>query len=76
MLNLRVEDNFTIEEIYSYFEEEYKIIIFKGDIIDYLENLIYTLESIKNIAEGVFDLDTKTRTEIEKIPVLIDQIKY
>jgi helicase len=76
MLDLRIKHNFTIDEICNYFEEEYKIIIFKGDIIDYLENLIYTLESIKNIMEGVFDIDTKTRAEIEEIPRLIDQIKY
>jgi len=76
LLNLRVEHNLTIDEIRSYFNEEYKIIIFKGDIIDYLENLIYTLESIKNIAEGVSDIDSTTRSEIEKIPKLIEKIKY
>ena len=45
-------------------------------MIGYLENLIYSLESIKNIIEGVFDLDSKYKAEIQEIPNLIKQIKY
>jgi superfamily II helicase len=56
--------------------EEYKIIIHKGDIIGYLENLIHSLESIKNILEGNFDLDPQYKIEVQSIPKLIDQIKY
>ncbi|MFX1375942.1 MAG: DEAD/DEAH box helicase [Promethearchaeota archaeon] len=76
ILNLRTEQNLTIEEITDYFIEEYKIIIHKGDMIGYLENLIYSLESIKNILEGIFDLDPKHKIEILKIPKLIEKIKY
>jgi len=74
ILNLRIKKKFTIEEICDYFEDEYKIIMFKGDIIDYLENLIYSLESIKNILEGIFHSNYKT--DIREIPKLIEQIKY
>ena len=58
------------------FEHEYKILIHKGDLIGYLENLIYSLESIKNILEGIYDLDSKYKAEIQEIPNLIEQIKY
>ena len=76
IINLRVEKNLTIEEICNYFVEEYKIVIHKGDMIGYLENLIYSLESIKNILEGNFNLDPKYKVEVQEIPKLIRQIKY
>lgn len=76
IIDLRINQKLTIEQICDYFEEEYKIIIHKGDLIGYLENLIYSLESIKNILEGIYDLGTKYKSEIINIPNLIDQIKY
>ncbi|MFX1417750.1 MAG: DEAD/DEAH box helicase [Promethearchaeota archaeon] len=76
ILNLRVRENMTIEEISNYLSEEYKILIFKGDLIDYLENLIYSLDSLKNIAEGIPNLDENYKNEIDKIPNLIENIKY
>jgi len=76
IVNLRVIENMTIEEIANYLIEEYKILVFKGDLIDYLENLIYSLESIKNIAEGISKLEENYVREIKKIPALIENIKY
>jgi len=76
ILNLRVNENMTIEEISIYLLEEYKIIVFKGDLIDYLENLIYSLESIKNIVEGIPKLDEAYKKEVKEIPTLIESIKY
>ncbi|MBY8990565.1 MAG: DEAD/DEAH box helicase [Candidatus Lokiarchaeota archaeon] len=76
ILNLRVEHNLSIEEICDHFNEEYKIVIYKGDMIGYLENLIYSLESIKNILEGNFDLEQKFKVEVQEIPNLIEKIKY
>ncbi len=76
ILNLRVKDKMTIEEISKYLIEEYKILVFKGDLIDYLENLIYSLESVKNIASGIYNIDKDYIREINKIPNLIDNIKY
>ena len=35
---------------------------------DYLENLIYSLESIKNISEGISDLNENYIKDIKKIP--------
>jgi helicase len=76
ILNLRVKENMTIEEISNYLMEEFRILVFKGDLIDYLENLIYSLESIKNIAEGLSHLDENYIKEIREIPKLIERIKY
>ncbi|UCC21106.1 MAG: DEAD/DEAH box helicase [Promethearchaeota archaeon] len=76
ILNLRIKHNMTIEEISNYLMEEYGIMVFKGDLIDYLENLIYSLESIKNIAEGISKLNEDFRREIREIPNLIENIKY
>ncbi len=75
ILKLRVEEKLSIEQITHYFKEEYQILIFKGDVIDYLENLIYSLESIKNISEGIYNLDSSYLEEISEIPEIIKDIK-
>ena len=76
ILNLRINENLSIERISSYLNDEYNIIVFKGDIIDYLENLIYSLESIKNIIEGIMNLSIKYKKELSEIPKIIEGIKY
>ncbi len=76
ILNSRVEHKLTIEEICRTFEDEYKIKIFKGDVIDYLENLIYSLESIKNLLEATSHLDPIYHAELQEIPKIISKIKY
>ena len=75
ILNLKAEQKFSIEEISKYLEMEFEIVMFKGDIIDYLENLIYTFESIKNISEGISNLDSNYVKEISEIPLIISNIK-
>jgi helicase len=76
ILNLRIRENMTIEEISNHLIKDYKILVFKGDLIDYFENLIYSLESIKNIAEGISNLDENYIRQIKEIPTLIENIKY
>ncbi|MHA1436896.1 MAG: DEAD/DEAH box helicase [Promethearchaeota archaeon] len=76
ILNLRIKSNLSIENICSYLESEYKILIFKGDIIDYLENLIYSLESIKNISQEIHHLKKKQEIELMEIPLIVEKIKY
>jgi hypothetical protein len=49
--------------------------IFKGDIIDYLENLIYTFESISHITRAIERLDMEYKNELEQIPNTILAIK-
>ncbi len=75
ILDLRAEQKYSIEEICYYMEENYEIVVFKGDVIDFLENLIYSFESIKNIAEGVVNLAQRYREEISEIPTIIKKIK-
>jgi helicase len=73
--DLRTSKKFSIEQISEYLKDEYELVVFKGDLIDYLESLIYSLESIKNISEGVINLAPDYREEILKIPSLIENIK-
>ncbi|MFX1408863.1 MAG: DEAD/DEAH box helicase [Promethearchaeota archaeon] len=76
ILKLRIENNLSIKVISSFLEENYNIIIYKGDIIDYLQNLIYSLESLKNIAEGLVNLNKNYIEEVLEIPIIIERIKY
>ena len=75
ILNLRIEERLSVEQISQYLEEKYKILVFKGDIIDYLENLIYSFESIKNISEGISKLALNYMEQISEIPKMIEKIK-
>jgi superfamily II helicase len=60
--------------IHQYLEEVYKIVIFKGDIIDFFENLIYSLESVYNISKGI-NIDINYKNQISAFPKLIEKIK-
>lgn len=74
-MNLRIENNFSIIEISEYLENELEIMIYKGDITDYLEKLIYSFESILNISKGVPNLDTIYDEELSDIPNIIERIR-
>lgn len=75
LLSFRIDDNLSVEGISRIFEEEYKILIFKGDIVDYLENLIYSFESILNILNGIPKLDLLYEDQIKEIPNIIEKIR-
>ncbi|MBN1214857.1 MAG: DEAD/DEAH box helicase [Candidatus Lokiarchaeota archaeon] len=75
ILELRTIDNFSIQEIHNYLEENYSILIFKGDLIDYFDNLIYSFESIKNMVEGITNLEESYKKELLEIPLIIENIK-
>jgi len=75
LLNLRIENRFSISEISEYLENELKILIYKGDITDYLENLIYSFESILNISKGISNLDSDYEEELLEIPSIIENIR-
>ena len=75
LLSLRIDNKLSVDQIREYFEDEYKIMIFKGDIIDYLENLIYTFESVSHIAKTITKLDTDYKNELEQIPKTILAIR-
>ena len=75
ILDLRIGKRLSISEISEYLEEELKILIYKGDITDYLENLIYSFESILNISQGIPNLDSEYEKEISQIPKIIENIK-
>ena len=76
ILKLRIEEKLSIEQISNYLKENYEIMVFKGDLIDYFENLIYSCESIINISNGIADLlDPEYEKELSKIPEIIQRIK-
>ena len=75
ILNLRIDNKYSIRQISEYLEEELKILIYKGDITDYLENLIYSFESTLNISKGIKNLDSEYEKEILEIPNIIEKIR-
>jgi len=76
IFRLRTEEGLSIKEISEFLELEFKILVFKGDIIDYLENLIYSFESILNISRGITaDLDPSYEKELLDVPHIIESIK-
>ncbi len=75
IFSLRTDENFDISEISEHLSNKYGLLVFRGDIIGYFENLIYSLESIQNIAKGIINLDDEYKYEISKIPELISKIK-
>ena len=76
ILRLRLENKMHIEDICNYLEQEYKIVLMKGDLINFLEEVIHSLESIKDISDGLLNLKEKYKKELSEIPEMIEQIKY
>ncbi|TFG23516.1 MAG: DEAD/DEAH box helicase [Promethearchaeota archaeon] len=75
IFDLRTKEILSISQISQYLAEEYELLVFKGDLIDYLENLIYSLESIKNISEGIKHLPKNYLEDLSNIPSIIEKIK-
>jgi helicase len=75
ILDLRIEQGLSVESIHDYLKEYYSIVVFKGDLIDYLENLIYSFESVRNIAQGISNLDSSYKKELKAIPEMVEKIK-
>jgi helicase len=75
ILDLRTEQGLSVDQIHEYLREYYEILVFKGDLIDYLENLIYSFESVRNIAEGIENLNSSYRSELANIPTIVEKIR-
>ena len=75
ILSLRVEENYSIDEIRDYLETEYNILVFKGDLMDFLETLIYSLESVLEIAKSIKTINVGYKNEIMEIPKYVEKIK-
>ena len=74
-MNLRIENNFSIKEISRYLEYELEIMIYKGDINDYLEKLIYSFEVVLNISKDIPNLDPIYDHELSDILNIIERIR-
>ncbi|MBA7630706.1 DEAD-box ATP-dependent RNA helicase CshB [subsurface metagenome] len=75
MFDLRFKEKFSISQISQYLEQEYELLVFKGDLFDYFENFIYSLEAIKNISEGITNLSDIYKKQALEIPKIIEKIK-
>ncbi len=73
IFSLRIEENFSIDEIYSYLLKDFEILIYRGDLIDYFESLIHSLETISNICEPM-RLDNDFKKILSTIPTIIQKI--
>ncbi|MCF2140073.1 MAG: DUF5814 domain-containing protein [Candidatus Lokiarchaeota archaeon] len=61
----------TISEIIETFKEEFEIKIFPGDLIDYLERIIYSLLAIQKIGKSIA-IPAQTMLRIKEIPKIIN----
>ncbi|MBD3339382.1 MAG: DEAD/DEAH box helicase [Candidatus Lokiarchaeota archaeon] len=75
IFNLRIEEKMSVSEICAILEKDYKIFIFRADIYGYLENLIYSFESVKNIIKGIPALKTSYNSFLSNIPKIVENIK-
>ena len=75
ILSLRRENKLTISEICQYLKDEYEIVVFKGDIVDFLETFIYSVESITEIAMSIKNLDPNYMNQLEEISIMVEEIK-
>jgi helicase len=76
ILKLRIDERLSIEQISNYLKDNYEIMVFKGDLIDYFENLIYSHESVLNISKGIENLlDSEYKKGLSEIPQTIQKIK-
>lgn len=75
IFDLRFKKKSSISQISQYLEQKYELLVFKGDLIDYFENLIYSLEAIKNISESITNTSNIYKKQALKIPKIIEKIK-
>ena len=75
ILSLRIEEKLSVGEICEYLRDEYEIIVFKGDIVDFLETFIYSIESITEIARSIKNLDPTYLNQLEEISIMVEEVK-
>lgn len=61
----------SINEIIQAFKDEFEIKIFPGDLIDYLEQIIYSLLAIQKIGKSV-SVPPQTMLQLKQIPKIIN----
>jgi helicase len=66
--------NYSPDEIMEYLKKNYSIRIFRGDLIDYFEQLIFGLETINKIARSI-KLDEYVKKEIDPIEIIINLLQ-
>ncbi len=74
ILTLRIDNEYSIDEIYFYLLKNFEIIIYRGDLIDFFESLIHSFETIKKICESL-RLKEDFKDKLTQIPKIIEKIK-
>ncbi len=63
----------SISEMIETFQDEYEVRMFTGDLIDYLEGIIYALLSIQKIGKSL-RVSAQTMLKIREIPLLVNSL--
>ena len=72
MIELRLEGR-PIEEIKKYFMDFYQIQIFRGDLYDFYDQVIYNLRSTYEISKTI-QVHTEIESDVKDIPPIIDRL--
>jgi len=72
MIQLRLDGN-TIDEIRKYFMDTYQIQVFRGDLYDFYDQIIYNLRTIYEIAQTI-DVYNEIVADIEQTPTILTNL--
>ena len=74
IFTLRINNEYSIDDIYFYLLKNFEVIIYRGDLIDFFESLIHSFETIKKICESL-RLKKEFEDKLNQIPKIIEKIK-
>ena len=73
MIGLRIEGLKLVEDIQYYFMDNYQIQIFRGDLYDFYDQVIYNLRSIYEISQTV-KVHPKILDNVNEIPSILENL--
>jgi helicase len=73
MLILRLEGLKTVDEIRQYFMDNYQIQIFRGDLYDFYDQVIYNLRSIFEISKSV-EIHAEILDDVNETPSILENL--
>ncbi len=73
MIGLRIEGLKSVDEIRQYFMDNYQIQIFRGDLYDFYDQVIYNLRSIFEISQTI-KIHPKILVDVKDIPSILENL--
>jgi helicase len=73
MLILRLEGLKNVNEIRQYFMDNYQIQIFRGDLYDFYDQVIYNLRSIFEISKSV-EIHAEILDDVNETPSILENL--